>query len=175
MLTQKYNFNVVRLLRKNKNLTLKELASKAGMNYAILSRLERNQANITFQTLVKLANALEIPPHRLIEISRTQRPEVKRLKKSPGAGGKTTYTNFQKLKLSYVKMEKPEVVANPSMHGNEYEMLIILKGKVEVDIEGKTHTVKEGEAIYFDATCPHNYNIPVKTEMVFIYYPKQEQ
>jgi transcriptional regulator with XRE-family HTH domain len=46
------------LLRKSRRLTQEELATRCGIDQAMISRIESNQANFTMDTLAKILEAL---------------------------------------------------------------------------------------------------------------------
>ncbi len=57
----------LRALRERKVLTQQELAEKAGITRATLSRLEAGAENPYPSTIRKLAAALDVEPQRLME------------------------------------------------------------------------------------------------------------
>ncbi|SHK61121.1 helix-turn-helix domain-containing protein [Paramaledivibacter caminithermalis] len=60
--------NNIKIIRLNKNLTLKELSEISGVAYGYISDLENGKAvNPTYATLKKIAKALEVPISELIE------------------------------------------------------------------------------------------------------------
>ncbi len=50
----------VKRVRKKLKLTQLDLEVKSGINHADISRIENGQTNIEFQTIVKLADAMEV-------------------------------------------------------------------------------------------------------------------
>ena len=54
-------------LRVRRALTQEELAAKAGIGKNTVNRIERNQAEPHMSTLRKLAQALGVKPHELLE------------------------------------------------------------------------------------------------------------
>ncbi|MEL7655932.1 MAG: helix-turn-helix transcriptional regulator [Bacillota bacterium] len=63
------NENIKRF-RKEIRLTQRELACKSGLSFSMISKLESGeQLNPSFQTLKKIANALEINPEKLVKES----------------------------------------------------------------------------------------------------------
>jgi mannose-6-phosphate isomerase-like protein (cupin superfamily) len=47
------------------------------------------------------------------------------------------------------------------------EFLIVLKGKVEFEFEGKVHSLEEGDSLYFDAETEHRlFNVTDKDARV---------
>ena len=57
----------IRRLRDARALTQQELAARAGITVAALSRIERNNAEPRPTTRRKLAKALEVDPAELVE------------------------------------------------------------------------------------------------------------
>ena len=57
----------IRQLREERKLTLQEFADKLEIEYNNVIRIEKGRTNFTIGTLVKIANALEIPISKLFE------------------------------------------------------------------------------------------------------------
>ncbi|MEQ1624524.1 MAG: helix-turn-helix transcriptional regulator [Sediminibacterium sp.] len=55
-------------IRKKKGLSMRELAARCDIDYAKISKLENNKANVTITTLIELAEGLGIPPKELLNI-----------------------------------------------------------------------------------------------------------
>ena len=58
--------NVIRRLRKNKNLSQEVLSGLAGLDRTHYSKIERGLRCPTIDTLFKIAHALEMSPHEII-------------------------------------------------------------------------------------------------------------
>ena len=57
----------IKKYRKQKGFTQKELASKSGLSFSMISKLESGeQLNPSYQTIKKIANALNIYPEKLV-------------------------------------------------------------------------------------------------------------
>jgi len=50
----------IRTLRKLKALTQEELGEKAGLSYKFIGEIERGMVNLSLDSLVKIANALDV-------------------------------------------------------------------------------------------------------------------
>lgn len=57
----------IRSYRESQSLTLEQLASKAGITYQYLSGVENGRENFTIGVLERLASALEVNLHKLVE------------------------------------------------------------------------------------------------------------
>ncbi|MBK9479112.1 MAG: helix-turn-helix transcriptional regulator [Bacteroidetes bacterium] len=58
----------IRDLRKERNMTQKEMALRLGTNYIQIGRIERGQANSTIIMLKKVGDILEVEISELIKI-----------------------------------------------------------------------------------------------------------
>ena len=67
--------SVVQRLRKARALSLDDLSQLSGVAKSIISRIERNETNPTISTVLKLADALKLPPERLLAES-ASRPAI---------------------------------------------------------------------------------------------------
>ncbi len=56
----------IRRIRKEKKLTQAMLAKKCGLSEIFIGSIERGSRNFTLITLVKIANALEVPASEII-------------------------------------------------------------------------------------------------------------
>ncbi len=56
----------LRRYRLQKNMTLDELGIKSGLNFKYIGGVERGAYNISFDNIIKIAQALEIEPYKLL-------------------------------------------------------------------------------------------------------------
>lgn len=63
-------------MRKQKGLTQKELAQKLGVSQQMINQYENNSSNLTFETLQKIATALDVSINELIDESGTNDYEI---------------------------------------------------------------------------------------------------
>ena len=63
----------IKSLRRKKGWTQEAFAERASINDKEVSHIESGNRNITIETLVKIACALDIEPHFLIENSHTEK------------------------------------------------------------------------------------------------------
>ena len=59
---------VIRRLREERGLSQEVLSGLAGIARSHLSMIETNAKQPNFETIWKIANALDIPPHTLVEM-----------------------------------------------------------------------------------------------------------
>jgi transcriptional regulator with XRE-family HTH domain len=56
----------VRVRRLRLHLTQETLAEKCGLHFTYVGSVERGERNVTLQTIVRLARALDVDPGRLV-------------------------------------------------------------------------------------------------------------
>jgi transcriptional regulator with XRE-family HTH domain len=54
-------------LRKERDLSIRQLAATSGLEYSQIQRIEKGKVNFAFTTLVALAQGLDIDLHILLE------------------------------------------------------------------------------------------------------------
>ena len=64
---KKFGENLQRL-RKERKLSLRELSYACNIDNSKIAKIEKGSINITFTTILQLADALEVPPSRLFDI-----------------------------------------------------------------------------------------------------------
>ena len=96
----KLNENI-KLFRKEAGLTQKTLASRSGLSFSMVSKLESGeQANPSFETIRKLADALQVSAKELVDTSASfedQIDEYIEYKRGTGKNGLRTATTAAEL------------------------------------------------------------------------------
>ncbi len=59
----------VRKLRNQLKVSQEELADRAGVHRTYLGAIERGERNVSLANIVKIANALNVTPARLLQVS----------------------------------------------------------------------------------------------------------
>lgn len=68
----------VRELRLERGLTQEALAARAGMHFSAIGHIERASRSSTLETVLKLAQALEVQPRELIPDAKLRAPRGRR-------------------------------------------------------------------------------------------------
>lgn len=157
----------VRGLRKQKRLTLAQLADLTGLSPAIISQLERGRANPSFSTLAQLAHGLDIPVGKLLpSYHETPSPVVRKGERrdlrgaTPEGMGQAVYELLVPdlngaLEVTWIVTDPGhDTSAVPFTHGGE-EFGLVISGRLEVFAEGELFTLRAGDSIRFDSTQPH--------------------
>lgn len=156
----------LRTVRENKGYTLKMVAKAAGVSESLVSQIERNHVSPAIDTLLSLAEVLDINLEFLFEEYRrerpvhiircNERPEIKEddivFEQLAKPAGKTLNESFE----SYILRIPPHSHTHRGSYGHiGREFGMILKGVCTLDYEGHEYTLNEGDSVSFAANCPH--------------------
>ncbi|MGW1675827.1 helix-turn-helix domain-containing protein [Saccharopolyspora sp. NPDC002376] len=147
----------LRALRRDRGITLADLASRTGVSESTLSRLESGQRRATLELLLPLARTYDVPLDDLVGAPRTGDPRVHLkpihrfgmtfipLSRRPGG--------VQAFKMIIPARLKP-LQPTPQTHDG-YEWLYVLNGRLRLVVGERDLTLPPGEAAEFDTSSPH--------------------
>jgi quercetin dioxygenase-like cupin family protein/DNA-binding XRE family transcriptional regulator len=156
----------LRALRKERHLSLDEVAKGSGISRSFLSLIENDRSDISFSKLIRLVNFYGIsvtdimpdpdPREDQIIVRREDRKHIT----SPVEGMDVFLLSPDtKHKMMPVIEE-----FQPGGHMNEYsshegeEFLYVLQGDIEVTLEGREPFVlREGDSAYYNADQKHGF------------------
>ena len=147
--------------------TMAEVADEAGLTKGFVSKLERDLANVSVASLMKLCEALGIPVGSLFE---QPKGEVVRAGERPpinfgGTGGMREYllTPSAERRVQAILSD----IAPGGGSGDEpyslpadVEFVLVLRGSLEVIFDGSPVTLAAGDAFTFPAGAPHSFRAP---------------
>jgi transcriptional regulator with XRE-family HTH domain len=163
-------------------MTLKELAKKAGCTDAYLSQLERGRANPSIMILKKVASALQVKVVEFFledatngnEVVLKQEERVNINFRTGDARMQLLVRNIRNKRMQpfYTTIEPGGGSEGSYSHVGE-EFGIVLRGVLDIQIQGRTHRVKKNESFYFSSRDPHSWNNPSKatTEVIWVVSP----
>jgi transcriptional regulator with XRE-family HTH domain len=168
----------LRELRKERNLSQRDLASQAGISPNAISLIERNEISPSVATLQRLAAALSVKMSyffednsaqtNVIHIKASERPSL--TSKGLMIAGLGRKLRQQELEPFFVAMA-PEAESGrwPVIHAG-HEFVCCLCGTVEYEIEGVIYRLEKGDFLLFEAELPHHWRNPSqeKAELLLI-------
>lgn len=143
--------------------SIEELAAEAGVSSGRISQIERGIANPSFETLWRLARALDLPIGTFFEgpSSHTRMlvraDERKRLVLPHDDLEYELLTPDLRRSLEVFKFHVPpgfDNSARPISHVGE-ECIHLLSGELEVHVNGSKFDLGEGDSITYDSSLPH--------------------
>lgn len=161
----------LRILRKERGLTLAQLSERSGVSVGLHSQMERGQGNPSFNTLVQVAHALGVPVASLFRSDERGSPVVRKSERHridihSGGADEPTVTELLTPDLGgaleVLLVEVPpgySSEATPFSHEGE-EFGLILEGHHEVCLGDATYALEAGDAITYSSRIPHWYRNP---------------
>lgn len=177
----------IRMYRKEKGLTLRELAERVGCSHSFISQVEKGMTVPSLSMIGKLASALQISVVDLFNDLTNGAEEdwhlAKRDRKTIQYPDGKVASQFLVTRISTKKMEplisriKPGGKSDGAERMNHpvgtEEFVLVLKGEIDFEINGKDFHLCEGDTLDFDGILPHSWvNNGRKTaEVLFVFTP----
>lgn len=160
----------LRALRKMRGLTLETLSAQSMVSTGLISQIERGKGNPSFNTLVQMAHALDVPIGRLFHTADDTSPLVRaNERRSMDVHGGQSLDAIHELMspdlngaLEAIWVEAPpgyDTSGSPFSHPGE-EFGVVLEGKHEVYLDGVCYELGVGDSITYPSTTPHWYRNP---------------
>jgi transcriptional regulator with XRE-family HTH domain len=170
----------IRGLRSKAGMTLTELSKATGVSIGTLSQLERGLVSPTVRTLYTVANALGVMPAWLIDPSQDQQKgnESRYIVRASQRSHLFNIDGIRKDVASPAASERLRgffmVIqpgcnsgAQPYSHKGE-EIGLLLSGLLELQIDGETFNLREGDCFAFASSKPHRFaNVGSQPASVF--------
>jgi transcriptional regulator with XRE-family HTH domain len=160
----------VRELRQDRGLTLKALGREANLSHPFLSQLERGLARPSVGSVERIAAALEVPVSALWTARSPQAARVVR------ADEGTVSDGVRELPLGGRTMRVREWSAGARSWPEATEtttgevLLYVLRGAIEVELDGTVHGLGAGDALRFDGAVRHRFRRrgPTTTRALYV-------
>lgn len=147
----------LRALRRDRGITLADLAATTGVSESTLSRLESGQRRATLELLLPLARTYDVPLDDLVGAPRTGDPRI-HLKPIERFGMIFVPLSRRPGGVHAFKMiipARPEPL-EPTLQTHEgFEWLYVLNGRLRLVVGERDLTLPPGEAAEFDTSMPH--------------------
>jgi transcriptional regulator with XRE-family HTH domain len=161
----------VRELRHERGLTLKALGRRAGLSHPFLSQLERGLARPSVGSVERIAGALDVPVGALWTAPRLEVAQIVR-----SADGAPDHDGVRELWANGGGMRVRELTGGDRSWPDEPEttsgevVLYVIRGSIEVDLDGTAHELETGDAMKFDGAIRHRLRRlgPTSTRALYI-------
>ncbi len=179
-MNSQYDFRIIRVLRRRLNLTLQNLAARAGLTYPTVEAVETNKTLPSLKTLDALAGALQISTsdliglveRRLVQRRRAKVEERSHTTRADKGLERCRVARYDKGKLIRVLAEAGDYVHVMGLHEDIHEFCYVLSGRVELRIEDKSYRLGPDDTILFDGLLDHSYTQVEAGEYVTVHIPK---
>jgi len=164
---QPYHFGEkLRQVREHKGYTLKMVAQRAGVSESLVSQIERNHVSPAIDTLLALADVLDINLEYLFEEYKKERP-VQIIRSDERASIMEDEVTIQELasaansdKDNSIESYLLKIPVNSHTHRGSYghlgrEIGIIISGTAKLVYDNKDYILNTGDSVSFSASAPH--------------------
>lgn len=156
----------LRAVRERKGYTLKVVAQKAGVSESLVSQIERNRVSPAIDTLLTLADVLDINLEFLFEEYRRDKP-VRVIRKDERRKVEEDDVIYQELAKPsendgehaiecYLLTIPPKSTTHRGSYGHlGREFGYIMEGNATFQYESSVYELEAGDSISFSASSPH--------------------
>lgn len=158
--------DLVRSLRRRRNLTLDQLAEEVGLSKGHLSRFERGEKSLSVSALMRLAKALGTSVSTLLgeqdhaDVLHVVRAGERLMRRAAPAEGAYEYSALSPSddlgSSAFVLRLPPSSVRRSDAHHGGNEMLFVLSGAVEVELPTKSMLLRQGDFGQFPGHVRHH-------------------
>lgn len=168
----------LKVARKSNDMSQRELAKIAGVTNRTISLIEKNQVSPSIGSLKKILDAMSVTLSDFFS-SDVENEEKEKFwfdtdeQPDMGSGGLHYFliaSSQRERKLEILREVMPagsDTGEDLLSHEGE-EGGVIIKGKVEITVDGVTKTLSPGDGYYFKSTQPHRFKNTSKKEVVII-------
>jgi transcriptional regulator with XRE-family HTH domain len=160
----------VRSLRRERGLTIEQLAAATGLTKGFISQLERDRTAPSLSSIARICDALGV---RLSHIFEAEEPPalVRRHERLPGDSSLTSHSfllsSREEPRFQVIESEvAPGGGAGDELHSlpGEVEFVYVLEGTLELQVSDETHRLEAGDAITYRLSKPHTWRNASATE-----------
>jgi transcriptional regulator with XRE-family HTH domain len=155
--------------RGERGWSLAQLAQRAGVSTAAVHKIEKSGMTPTIASLMKVAAALgksvsyfvDEPANQHVNVirgdERTRVYTSKRGLELRNLSGR--YGGFAMAGAEATVEPRAESGPTPMNHPGE-ELVVVLEGRIEFEVDGECHEIGAGDSIHFRAVRPHAWRNP---------------
>jgi len=156
----------LRVLREERNVSMRSLARRSGLSANALSMIERGLTSPSVSTLTKLANALEVPIMAFFR-QEPERQNVVLCKANDRNRIDFTHGYWEglgseffngRLEAFLLTLENGGSSGPHGMIHTGYEFIFCLDGKIEYEVDGQIYHLETGDSLIFQANMLHRWH-----------------
>jgi transcriptional regulator with XRE-family HTH domain len=160
--------------------SMAEVAEQAGLTKGFVSKLERDLANVSVASLIRLCEALDVSVGSLFEASRGE--VVRRDARPPINFGGRKMTEYL---LTPSGEKRVQAILSDIEPGGgsgdepyslpaDVEFVFVLAGQLQITVAGEQITLEQGDAFTFPASTQHTFRVAApadRTQVLWVFSP----
>jgi len=167
----------LRALRLERNLSLADLASRAGVSIGALSQIERGLSSLRVRVIWPLAAALDVEPSALIADGNDPVNDLYSVRansrkplpvRSEGISKELLSPPGAALTGMLVNIEPGGGTAEAYAHSG-HEFGFVMTGEAELVVDSTTYLLKTGDSFAFKSTLLHSFRNPAAELCVILW------
>lgn len=160
-----FDFSIVRDLRKEREMTLAELAEASGITSAGLSKLERNQTTAELDTIVRIARVFGLSAAELLSL--VESPVAQPKTADSYATGDFSFHRIRYANHSchIAEAEKGASLKRTAPDCSVWETCWVLEGALQVTHNRQPVALAAGQSLHFSTA--HDYSYEALEDCVF--------
>lgn len=160
--------NKIREIRKEKGITIQEVADRAGVSKGLISQIENNRTIPSLLVLINIINALNIDLNEFFKDFNSELdsgPVVVRKKDTYSPFEKESAIGFHYKRIFTTAMDSSTMdivllellpdAERPMVETEAYEYKYIISGQVEYIFNDQKISLAEGDSIFFNGRLSH--------------------
>jgi transcriptional regulator with XRE-family HTH domain len=158
----------VRALREAMGLSLRDLADRSGVSAPMLSQVERGETSPTLAVAARIAAGLELTLSQLLRLDEDRHVVVvrrgegrKRRRSGHRVEELTPPVPGHRADVSRHRLDPGTVTGGPGdppIHEpGSRETAVILEGAATLVVDGRSHELRAGDSVTFDADLAHHF------------------
>jgi transcriptional regulator with XRE-family HTH domain len=175
----------IKTKRNQKNITLEQLAQKAGVSKGLISQIENNRTVPSLPVLFNIIHCLEDNLPSFFEgmengVSKSQiiivrKGQERHFTKEPVKG-----FSYKRILTRSIVSQATDIVLlelkkksgrRQMIRTDAFECKYVLRGSIEYQIEKETIVLHEGDTLFFDGRAPHRLrNIGDGEALILVHY-----
>ena len=142
--------SIIRKARLGRKMVLQELADKADLSISFLSQVERNLLTPSVSALKRIADVLNIPAGSLIACSTffSMAAQIEYEMLTPDLR--------RRMSALWLKAP-PRSESGPVFSHDGEDAVIVLRGRLKIEIGGVWYELAKGDSLYFNSELPHRW------------------
>lgn len=158
----------IRAIRKERNMSLRDLAEACELSAAMLSKIENRRSIPSLSTLLSIAKALEVELIDLLGHIKAdgkspwllfRKDSLKKIEKEDAVNFDISFIHslsiqkFSRVELNHIALGPGSQRDKVETEGVQY--VYLTKGKLDFELGDEVVKMEAGDALYFEGAIPH--------------------